>query len=188
MSGSVQPYRAEPLQIARFFASHRDSWSQSTHSTYNSYFRAFYAWLQITDKRADNPMMKVGTPRYPDRVHRPVADRSLVTMLTARMHHRTRVMILCASLAGLRVSEIAAIKGEDVDLDRDKPRLRIVGKRGRVRYVHLHPLLIEAARSMPDRGWWFPANSRRPGEHVRGRSVSDMITTSSRGGQAHDNN
>jgi site-specific recombinase XerD len=28
---------------------------------------------------------------------------------------------------------------------------------------------------MPTRGWWFPGNSRRPGEHIHGKSVSDII-------------
>jgi integrase/recombinase XerD len=28
---------------------------------------------------------------------------------------------------------------------------------------------------MPRRGWWFPANSTRPGEHLHGKSVSDII-------------
>ena len=36
----------------------------------------------------------------------------------ARMWRSTRIMILLAALAGLRVSEIARVRGEDVDLGR----------------------------------------------------------------------
>jgi len=38
-----------------------------------------------------------------------------------------------------------------------------------------YPLLVDAALTMPTRGWWFPSNRRRPGDHVRGKGVSDII-------------
>jgi integrase/recombinase XerD len=28
---------------------------------------------------------------------------------------------------------------------------------------------------MTRRGWWFPSNNRRPGEHVHSKGVSDII-------------
>ncbi|MCV7090197.1 site-specific integrase [Mycobacterium interjectum] len=89
------------------------------------------------------------------------------------MHHRTRVMILLAALAGLRVHEIAKFRGEDIDLD--ARTLRVTGKGGRTDSLPVHPMLVAAALTMPARGWWFPANSRRPGDHVHGKSVSDII-------------
>lgn len=33
---------------------------------------------------------------------------------------------------------------------------------------------------MPTRGWWFPANSRRPGDHLLPKSVSDIIAQAMR--------
>ncbi len=89
------------------------------------------------------------------------------------MHHRTRVKILLAALAGLRVHEIAKVRGEDVDIDGRV--LRVTGKGGRTDNIPLHNLLVAAAMTMPKRGWWFPANGRRPGEHLRDKSVSDII-------------
>ena len=82
-------------------------------------------------------------------------------------------MVLLAALAGLRVHEIAKVRGEDVDID-DRT-LRVTGKGGRSDTLPLHPLLVAAALTMPTRGWWFPANSRRPGDHVHPKSVSDII-------------
>jgi site-specific recombinase XerD len=35
--------------------------------------------------------------------------------------------------------------------------------------------LVEAALTMPTKGWWFPSNSRNPGGHVTGKSVSAII-------------
>lgn len=163
---------AKPIDIVRWMAKHTE-WSASTAATYHSYLRAWFKWLTVMDYRSDDPMVKLAAPRYPERVPRPVSDDDLVHILTAPMHHRTRVMILLAALAGLRVSEIARVRGEDIDVK--TPRMYVVGKGGRRAWVPLHPLLVDAALTMPQRGWWFPANNRRPGDHVHGKSVSDII-------------
>lgn len=167
------PVSATPLQIVRWLASHRDDWSDSTTATYHSYLTAWFKWLQLTDRRLDNPMLKVGTPRYPDREPRPVSDTGLVRLLTSRMHHRTRVMCLLATVQGMRVGEIARVRAEDVDVS--VPNIRIEGKRRKVRTLPLHPLVAEVVASMPERGFWFPANATRPGEHVLAKSVSQIV-------------
>jgi site-specific recombinase XerD len=165
-------FAATPVDIIRWMGTHRE-WSASTAATYHSYIRAWFHWLCVMEYRADNPMIKVASPRYPERVPRPVSDDDLVALLTQPMHHRTRVMILLAALAGLRVSEVARVRGEDLDLS--APRMYVLGKGGSQKWVPLHPILVDCALAMPRRGWWFPANKRRPGDHVLGKSVSDII-------------
>ena len=112
------PVTPQPVAIMRWLQSHEDDWSDSTAATYHSYLRAWFKWLNLEGHRIDNPMIKLGTPKYPDRVPRPVEDDSLLRLLKTRMHHRTRVMILLAALGGMRVSEIARVRGEDLDLDK----------------------------------------------------------------------
>lgn len=165
-------WMASPIDIIKWQAKHSE-WSASTAATYHSYLRAWYSWLCVMDYRGDNPMIKVAAPKYPERVPRPVSDDDLLRLLTTSMHHRTRVMVLLAALAGLRVSEIARVRGEDLDLK--TPRIYVLGKGQKQAWLPLHPLLVEAALNMPRRGWWFPANSRRPGDHVHSKSVSDII-------------
>lgn len=169
----VEPLAVQPMDIVRWMAGHTDDWSESTAATYHSYLCSWHKWLCLTDRRADNPMRKLTSPRRPERAPRPVADDSLRTLLTMRMHHRTRVMVLLAALSGLRVSEIARVRGEDIDIEGRK--IFVIGKGKKRAWIPLHSLLIEQAATMPQRGWWFPANSRRPGEHVHPKSVSDII-------------
>lgn len=163
---------AQPIDVVRWMGRHTE-WSPATAATYHAYLRAWFSWLCLMDHRADNPMIKLAAPKYPERVPRPVSDDDLIRLLTMRMHHRTRVMIMLAALSGLRVSEVARVKGEDVDLA--GPRLWTVGKGGRRSMLPLHPLLVDAALTMPRRGWWFPGNTRRAGEHIHGKSVSDIV-------------
>jgi site-specific recombinase XerD len=163
---------ATPSDVIDWLGMHSD-WSDATAATYHSYLRSWFMWLCQMDHRADNPMLKLGALRYPDRLPRPITDGALVRLLEAPMRHRTRVMILLASLAGLRVHEIAKVCGDDVDLA--GCRLYVDGKNRSRSALPLHPLLIDAAATMPIRDWWFPANSRRPGQHLRSKSVSQVI-------------
>ncbi|WP_264071929.1 tyrosine-type recombinase/integrase [Mycolicibacterium komossense] len=167
-----QPIRIDAAGIVRWVADHDDDWSDSTACTYTSYLSAWFKWLQLTDRRIDNPMVKVGTPRAPDREPRPTSDADVAKLLKTRMWTSTRRMILIALLAGLRVHEIAKIRGEDVDLG--SRLLWVRGKGKRLKSVPLHPLLVELASEMPAAGWWFPMRGHE-GEHVLAKSVSDII-------------
>ncbi|AEL19988.3 tyrosine integrase [Mycobacterium phage Philonius] len=167
----VQPMKIRATDLVRWIADHED-WSDSTACTYTSYLSAWFKWLQLTDRREDNPMVKVGAPRLPDRQPRPVSDADVVALLQTRMWTSTRRMILLALLAGLRVHEIAKIRGEDIDMSARV--LWVKGKGKRLRSVPLHPLLIEMASEMPQAGWWFPMRGHE-GEHILSKSVSDII-------------
>lgn len=168
----VQPISAQPLDISRWISDHEDDWSDSTATAYVSYMRAWFKWLQIVDRRADNPMLKVGTPKAPDRVPRPIADADVPKLLAARMWSSTRAMILLALLAGLRVGEIARVKGQDVDVP--ARLLWVKGKGKRLRSIPMHPMLIELASDMPATGYWFPMRGH-PNEPMLSKSVSDVI-------------
>lgn len=156
------------LTIQRFLG--RDGLAQSTRYTYFGYAIAFFRWYE--QHGGHNPMLGMRRPRMPRSEPRPVTDDQLQRLLATNMHKRTRVMILLAALAGLRVHEIAKVRGEDVDLI--GRTLHVTGKGGHKASIPLHPLLIEAGYQLPRTGWWFPANSTREG-HMHGRSVGSVI-------------
>ncbi|MDH6282593.1 tyrosine-type recombinase/integrase [Prescottella agglutinans] len=157
------------VELSRFLG--RPHLSANSRSTYFGQLVSFYRWL--ADNGGANPMERMRRPRVPRSVPRPVSDAQLNRLLAQRMHHRTRVMILLAAFAGLRVHEIAKFRGEDIDpIERV---IRVQGKGGHRAELPAHPLLVDAAGSMPRSGWWFPSNSKCPGEHVLSRSVSDII-------------
>lgn len=170
------PERATHVEIADWLSSHdgnrRRAWSAATKATYHSTLSAWFSWLVKMEYRADNPIMKVGRPRVPAGVPHPVADAHMPALLTTRMHRSTRVMILLCALAGLRVHEVAKIRGEDVDLVVGE--IAVTGKGGVRRLLPMPPDLLEIARSMPRRGFWFPSDSTLG--HIRSQSVSTVIS------------
>lgn len=95
------------------------------------------------------------------------------------MYRRTRAMILLAAYAGLRVSEIAAIKGDDVDTVINT--VTVIRKGDKERQIPLHAILKDLATVMPQRGWWFPTyignTKHRAGGPMLGNSVSSSISS-----------
>jgi integrase/recombinase XerD len=103
---------------------------------------------------------------------RPFTVEQIQRMLTGGAYGRTRAMILLGFYQGFRVSQIARVRGEDIDLV--DMTIQTVGKGSKVATLPLHPVVAELARLMPRRGWWFPARGGREG-HVRPSSVSDLV-------------
>ncbi len=167
----MDPAVLTAFAVIGWMAAHR-SWTPGTRATYHASLRAWFRWLVEYGYRDDDPMAKTGRPRRPRGLPRPVSDPQLLALLATRMHARTRVMVLLAALAGARVSEVAAFRGEWVDLI--SGTITITGKGEVTRIVPLHHLLRAAAEKMPRRGYWFPS-PKTPGAAVLGRSVSQII-------------
>jgi integrase/recombinase XerD len=130
--------------------------SPSTVQTYLGALHAWFVWCERAGLRDGDPTLRVGRPQVPERQPRPIADaHALVLSRDTTMRPATRAKIVLGMYAGLRVSEIARIKGQDVDLIAST--LIVAGKGGRVVTLPLHPLIAEVAREMPGRGWWFPS-------------------------------
>src|SRR5690606_17919341 len=120
-----------------------------------------------------DPTIKVPRPRVRRGTPRPVATAHVAALLALPMQHSTRTKVLLAAYAGLRASEIAAMHGRGVD--RVAETMRVHGKGGSDDVVPLHPILLAEAEHYPNRGYWFPS-PYRPGEPVKGASVSNVIS------------
>lgn len=165
--GGLDPLNATWRELAGFLAS--PSFSVGTIQTYQSHMRAWFGWLVRAGVRQDDPTLMLGRPRSPRRVPRPVTDQELATLLSAPMYRRTRVMVLLAAYAGLRVHEIAQVRGED----QRGGTLRVVGKGGVQAALAIHPMIAGAAVSMPATGWWFPAPGG--GGHLTPNGVTTTV-------------
>lgn len=110
-------------------------------------------------------------------VPRPVTSAQVEAILGACADTRarqTRAYVILAAYAGLRVHEIAQIRGEDV---RDG-ELLVDGKGGSRSSVPMHPAVAALADVMPRRGWWFPTDGIEG--HVHRCSVSSAIARAMR--------
>jgi len=150
----------------------REGINRSSRATYHATIRAYHAWLLRTGQRPDDPTVLTPVPKRPRGIPRPVADAKLAALLLAANRRRTRMMILLAAFCGLRVHEIAKIRGEDFDLEAGV--LFVTGKGDKTAVIPLHECIVALAAKFPASGWWFPSYSM-PGEPIRSRSVSKAI-------------
>jgi gp33 len=147
--------------------------SAATKSTYYAVLRAWCKWLVQSDHRVDDPTTRVPRPRTPAGHPRPVTDAQLDAVLALPLRQGTRTKIILAAYAGMRVHEIAKIKGEDVSPVAGT--ITITGKGGRTDTLPAHQLILQQASLYSRRGLWFPSpkDSALP---VRAKTVSRVIS------------
>lgn len=160
------------------------NWTSSSRWTYHQCLSAWFLWLQKQGIRVDNPMVLVGKPRRTRGEPHPVSDREMAALLRQTMRRRTKAMVLLASLAGLRVHEIAKLQAEDVDLI--ERTLRVTGKGNVTKTLPLHHLIVEHAYQMPRKGFWFPGydNGHQRRESISG-TIKDVMVRAGVKGSAH---
>jgi site-specific recombinase XerD len=142
-----------------------------TRWVYRAHLAAFSAFLVRTRQRDDDPTVDVPEVRKPTGTPRPVETVDLGALL-AGVQGPARMMVLLAAYAGLRVHEIAKIRGRDID--RRSGTITVDGKGGKVAVLPAHPAILAEldAGGYPDRDWLFPA---REGGHVERQHVSRSI-------------
>lgn len=146
--------------------------ARSSRTTYRAHLRAFFAWLRKTDRRDDNPALDLPSARAPRGVPRPISPAGVTAILAACSDPRarlTRAYVILAAYEGLRVHEIAKVRGEDF-LDGE---VLVRGKGGVTSSVPMHPLVAQLTTTMPRTGYWFPSTS--DSGHVNRVSVSLAI-------------
>lgn len=162
-----------PLGIAWAASQEIEAWfaalvvagaSAWTLATYAMHVRGFYRWadgrMLVGDPVADLPR-----PRCPHSVPDPVTDEELRLSLV-RSDDWWQRCIRFATLAGLRASELARLRVEDVRADRILIRR---AKGGDPQTVPTHSQLAAIAGAMPP-GPLLPR--RLDGDHVSGRGLS----------------
>ena len=147
--------------------------SATTKNAYFTVLRAWSRWLVQSDHRADDPTTRVPRPKTPAGHPRPVTDAQLDAVLALPLRQDTRTKIILAAWAGMRVHEIAKIKGEDISPVAGT--ITITGKGGRTDLLPAHQLILQQASNYPRRGLWFPS-PKDPAVPVRAKTVSAVIS------------
>ena len=168
----VPPEQLTADQVLAWLGSKRGS-KPATLSTYTGALRSWFKWCVRFELRADDPMTKIDAVRLPPGTPRPLTDAQVKHLLSAVRRTRMRAYLTLAAYQGLRVHEIAKIRGEDVD--ELAGSLRVVGKGGVVADLPLHPYTVEVAKLFPEQGPWFPSYLKE-GLTVSPNSVSHAIS------------
>ena len=150
--------------------------SAASRAAYYGVAQAWCHWLVRAGHRDDDPTLLVPRPRPPRARPRPVTEAQLAAVLALPLRPDTRAKIVLAAWAGLRVHEIARVRGTDLDLG--EGTIIITGKGGRTDTLPAHPLVLDLAEDHP-RGLWFPSPDD-PTQPVRAKTVSAVVAAAMR--------
>lgn len=177
------PLELEPRHIIAFLT--RPGLADSSRASYHATIRAYCQWLLKSGKRDDDPTLRTPKTKRRKGVPRPVTESQLEAMLNIVARRRTRMMILLAAFGGLRVHEIAKLRGED--LDYEGRYIYVTGKGAKPAVVPLHSRIEELAKEFPKTGYWFPAYDR-PGPvdpHAVTKAISQCMARAGFVGTSH---
>jgi len=135
---------ADRDDLAEYLAAY--DWSAWTRHTYDSHLRGYYRWAVELDELTLDPMYGMAKPKNGPSVPDPISDDELVIALQRSPAQPWRMAIMLCAYAGLRGSEAARLRREDVT--RDHVRVRR-GKGGRDALVETAPQLWEHLRDAP---------------------------------------
>lgn len=143
----ADPWKVTTDDLANYLA--RDDWSPNTKRMHRAAISRFYAWARRVGRIDVDPTEYLDSVRVPRKLPRPAPDDALSTALEAA-DDRTRLAIELGALAGLRRSEIARLRWDQLA----PGELLVDGKGGNWRRVPMHPDLtvsLHAARERADR-------------------------------------
>lgn len=154
------------------------NWSNSTRVHRRSGLHTFFAWMQDEGLRLDNPAYRLPRVATRKREPNPFTVDEINALLESGIYRKTRVMVALHYYLGLRVSEIAAVNGDDIDWD--ARTLSTIGKGRKPATLPVPAALWPLFHQMPRTGYWFPNRTKNKlhaaGEgHIMGNSVSGLI-------------
>lgn len=162
------PHLLDADDLAEFLAACKGP----SRATYFNHLHAWFTWLARHGIRDDLPTLRLDRPKVGRREPRTITTGQVRALAASSIRGRTRTMVLLGAYQGMRASEIATIRG--VDLDPTAHELTVTGKGGVTRVLPLHPQVeLEAEQYGPR--WWFPSH-RRPGEPIHAATVSNTIS------------
>ncbi len=117
-------------------------------------------------------------PRRPKSLPRYLDPEDVMKLLSVADNLRDKLIILILYTTGLRVSELVALKIDDIDLE--EKSIRVFGKGGKERFVYfpswLSQLLSEYMRSVKG-DWLFPSIN---GGHIHYTTVERILKRTSK--------
>lgn len=155
--------------LAAWLAAH--DWKPNTRRAYRGSLRAFWSWMMATGRATESPAHLLPPVRVPRGRPRPTPEEAYRSALAVG-DWRVGLAVRLAGQCGLRRSEIARVRREDVEPDLIGNALRVTGKGGHVRIVPLPDELAALILARPS-GWLFPSSH---GGHLTPHHLGKIVS------------
>ena len=133
---------------------HRNPGKPATIARRQAAWRSFYAWLVRTDRRADDPTIKLDRPKVRRGLPHPIEDQEVAF---EKLGDEARLVAIFLTETGLRISEACSVA-----VDTIPDELRVRGKGDKERLV---PLTDAAKVALEALGGRIPMKPRTVQKH-----------------------
>lgn len=143
---------ASELDLASYAAARHAGSLPSSAGRRLSVFRRFYRWATREGLSLDDPTVRMDAPRQRMRLPGTLTEAQVEALLAAPdtdepLGLRDRAMLELMYATGLRVTELVSLDVTDLQLEGEKPYVRLVGKGNRERQI---PLLDQPVQELSE--------------------------------------
>jgi len=135
--GATLPADVSEEHVVAYIIHKKQTCGGVSVNTYFKHIRAWFNWMVKRGILESSPCASLKAPTIPKTVIRPIVGEQLQKMVACCTDHiygvRDKAIMLLIYDSGLRRSEVANIKLENVDLDRGA--IKVMGKGAKERYV-----------------------------------------------------
>jgi len=138
--GTKEPGEVTANHIRIFLLLLHDRMKPASVHVYYGCVNRFFNWLLEENVLVHNPMERMRPPRVPKQIIQPFSTEDIRRMLVllgdnSFRGYRNRAIILTFLDTGLRLSELAAIRLNDIDFDNGI--IKVMGKGRKQRFVRV---------------------------------------------------
>ena len=129
------------------------SYAEATVARKVAAVKSFFSFLQAEGKVKINPTEALASPKVGKSLPKPLTVQEIDELLEQPARRQTpeakrdRAMLELMYATGLRVTELVSLDIDDIQIDVEKPYVRLVGKGNRERQI---PLLEQPAQEVSD--------------------------------------
>jgi integrase/recombinase XerC len=181
----LSPGQLDRLALRGFLAElHRQGVTRATAARKLAAARTFFRYLRREALIEDDPGALVATPKRDVRMPAHLSEDEMSALVDApsgdtALSRRDRAILELFYASGLRLSELAALDVDDVNLG--AKMVRVLGKGGKVRIVPFNGSTANAVRAyLKDRDTLVQGQEGRDGQDRRGRSGTSRPSSPSR--------
>lgn len=164
----TDPRLADVDAVAAFLA--RPNLNPNSRATYFRALSAWFEWLHRTGRIPADPIVELRKPRGRQGIPDPLTAAEVAAVFGPGVRQDVRSMMSLALYAGLRCSEVARFRGDQI---RDR-QLIVTGKGDKPARLPLADELAELAGLYPQIGYWFPSPWHRR-DHMVSENVSRVV-------------
>lgn len=165
-----------PHDITSFILHLRNNgMSASTTNRKLSSIKSFYKFLVNRGIVSTNPAASIETSKLEESLPRPLTHNEISRLFEAANTPREKVILHILYGAGLRRSELAKLKKEDIDIENGI--IRVKGKGGRERLVPMHKKGLSVIKDyvLAVQTEWLLPSPVDPSDHLSVRQINNII-------------